>query len=97
MDGGTAKDNAHTGGAGVDLCYHLGFFVGGATDYEDDYILRFVPCVPTALEEWVLQLLQTTFDEVLECHLQPRRMLGINVFDALESLESVPGAREERG
>lgn len=65
MHTGTTQDNTHTGGASIDLRHHLGLLVRGAADHENDNILWLIPSMPAAFEERVLQLLQTTLDEVL--------------------------------
>lgn len=69
MNTSTTQNDAHTGGAGIDLRHHLGLLVRGATDHENDDILWLVPGMPAAFEERILQLFQTTFDKILEGHL----------------------------
>lgn len=65
MDGGAGQNDPNTWRAGIDLSHCFRLFVGRPAHHEDDNILGFVPRVATALEEWVLQLPELAFDEVL--------------------------------
>lgn len=52
--------------------------------------------MPAAFQERILELLQAPFNQILKCHFQSRRVLRVDVLDALQSLEAISRAREER-
>jgi hypothetical protein len=65
MDRCAGEHNPDPRRAGIDLRYHLGLFIGRSSDHEDDDVLRLVTIVAAALEEWILELLQSALDQVL--------------------------------
>ena len=94
---GPAQNNAHAGRAGIDLSDHLRLLVCCAPNHEDDDVLGLIPRVSAAFEEWILQLLQTAFNEVLKGHFESWRVLRVDVLHPFQALETVPGAGEEGG
>lgn len=97
MNGSASENDSHSRGAGIDLCYHLGLLIRGATNHKDDDVLRLVPRVSTTLEEGVLQFLQAAFDEILKSHFQSRGVLRVDVLDTFKALKAAACAGEEGG
>lgn len=97
MNGCAAENDSHTRGAGINLRYHFGLLICGATNHKDDDILRLVPRVSTTLEEGVLQFLQAAFDEILKSHFQSRGVLRVNVLDTFKALKAAACAGKEGG
>lgn len=89
------QDNTNTRRAGIHLSDHLSLLIGGAANHEDDNILGLVASVPAAFQEWVLHLLQAALNQILESHLQSWRVLSVDIFNTLQTLEAVSSTREE--
>lgn len=51
--------------ASIDLRYHLGFLVGRPANHKNDNVLRLVANVAGALEERILELLQSALNKIL--------------------------------
>ena len=97
MNARAAQDHPNSRGTGIDLRHHLRFLVRGATDHEDDNILRLVACRSATFNERVLLFLQPCFDEILKRGLQAWGVLSVDILDPLQTSESVTRPRKNGG
>src|SRR5512140_518497 len=68
----------------VDPGHHLGLLIRSTANDKHDDILRPITRGPTAIHERILLVPQLPLDKILERCLEQRRMLRVDVLDALE-------------
>ena len=93
MDLCAADDDAYAGEGVVYGGYHFGFFVGCSADHEyDDVLWFFFTCLCHAsvarIDEWVHRVAETALSQGGERFLHEGGVLGVDVFHALQTLES---------
>ena len=96
MDRRATEHHSDARAGSIDLRDHASLLVRYAADHEDNNVLRLVSRLTTALDEWIEVVFQPALDQVLQRALQPRRVLRVDVFDALEAaVESLTCAAEK--
>lgn len=73
----------------IDLCNHLRFLIGCASNHKDNDILWFVPGASSPFDKGVLLFLQPSLDQVLQGCLKSWGMLSIDVLHPLNCPKAI--------